>query len=68
MKWYSFDTGYEGSLVRSLSRFLKSKGFKFKISDKSVPGNPTCHFEIYTDDKGVDVINSWLDENTLEDY
>ena len=64
MKWYNFETSFT-SLARELSAWLKSKEIKYELSDASVPGLPVYHFEIYTDGTGVDVINRWLDENTI---
>lgn len=64
MKWYNFETSFI-SLARELSAWLKSKKIKYELSDASVPGMPVYHFEVYTNEIGVESINRWLDKNTI---
>ena len=64
MKWYNFETSFT-SLARELSTWLKVNKIKYELSDASVTGMLVYHFEIYTDETGVDAINRWLDKNSI---
>ena len=60
MKWYNFETMFV-SLSNGLRAFLKENNIYYELSGQ--PG--FYHFEIKTDPAGVNMINNWLDENTI---
>lgn len=59
-KWYNLETAFV-TLADSLSAYLKRNGIWYVRSGAF--GN--YHFEILADENGVNVINSFLDENTF---
>ena len=59
-KWYNLETAFV-TLADSLSAYLKRNGIYYKRSGAF--GN--YHFEILADENDVNVINSFLDENTF---
>ena len=59
-KWYNFETS-SVSLAERLSAFLKRCGIYYERSG----AYSYYHFEIVADDKEVNAINSFLDENTM---
>lgn len=60
MKYYSFET-IARSLKDSLKRFLLNNNIYFEISSAT----NMWHFEILTDANGVEMINDFLDNNTI---
>lgn len=60
MKWYNFETLFI-TLRDGLRKFLRDNGIKYELSSCG----PGYHFEILTDQAGADMINRWLDENTI---
>lgn len=60
MKWYNFETMFR-SLKDDLTVFLKKSGIRYELSGAAAG----WHFEILTDENGVEKINRWLDENTI---
>ena len=67
-KWYNFETMFT-SLKEELRIMLHSNDIKFELSDgRTWAGAPArWHFEIYASNKEVDIINKWLDENTINE-
>lgn len=61
-KWYNFETAFV-SFADSLSNYLKRNGIYYERS--GAYGN--YHFEILTDENGVNAINEFLDENTISE-
>ena len=60
MKYYNFETMFI-SLATKIGDFLKDNKVYFEISkDKQY-----YHFEIFTDPAGADMINNFLDNNTI---
>lgn len=60
-KWYNFETAFV-SLADGLSAYLKRKGIYYERS--GAYGN--YHFEILADENDVILINSFLDDNTVQ--
>jgi hypothetical protein len=60
MKYYSFETMFK-SLKDSLKRFLLDSNIYFEISGAAT----NWHFEIFTDANGVEMINEFLDNNSI---
>ena len=60
MKFYNFETMFI-SLANGLRAFLKENNIYYELSGQ--PG--FYHFEIKTDPAGADMINAWLDANTI---
>jgi len=56
MKWYNFETRFIG-LRDELKQFLKENEIRYELS--SAPA--FYHFEIYTDRKGAEMIDNFLD-------
>lgn len=59
-KWYNFETAFV-TLADSLSAYLKRNAIYYERSGAF--GN--YHFEILTDENGVNAINAFLDANTI---
>lgn len=59
-KWYNFETAFV-TLAESLSAYLKRNNIYYERSGAF--GN--YHFEILTDENGVNAINEFLDANTI---
>lgn len=59
-RFYNFETMF-GSLKDALGAFLKTQGIYYEVSG--------CfdgwHFEIKADEAEVEMVNRWLDENTI---
>ena len=62
MKYYNFETMFI-SLAEKVRDFLLVTGYYFEISKNG----QYYHFEILTDPDGVEMINDFLDENTIWD-
>lgn len=60
MKWYNFETLFI-TLRDGLRRFLHENKIRYELSSCG----PGYHFEILTDRDGADMINRWLDANTI---
>lgn len=60
MKYYNFETMFI-SLATKLGDFLHDRGIFFEISK----AGQYYHFEILTNQNGADMINSFLDNNTI---
>lgn len=60
MKWYNFETAFV-SLKNELAKMLKTSGIRYECS--SAPG--AYHFEIFCSPANVQLINNWLDMNTI---
>ena len=60
MKYYSFDTMFR-SLKDLLKGFLLENNIYFEISGAAA----NWHFEIFTSEDGAEMINDFLDNNTV---
>ncbi len=60
MKYYNFETMFI-SLATKTGDFLHENGIYFEISKN----NKYYHFEILTDPAGAELINNFLDNNTI---
>lgn len=60
MKYYNFETLFI-SLATKLGDFLKQTGIYFEISKNG----KYYHFEILTNENGANLINDFLDNNTI---
>ena len=60
MKWYNFETRFL-SLRDALRAFLKDNSIKYELSG----AYSFYHFEIFTDSKGAETINNFLDSVSI---
>ena len=60
MKYYNFESMFI-SLATKLGDYLKENNIYFEISKNG----QYYHFEIYTNTSGADLINEFLDNNTI---
>ena len=60
MKYYNFETMFI-SLAKKIGDFLKDNNIYFEISK----AGQYYHFEIFTDPASADMINNFLDNNTI---
>ena len=65
-KFYGFDTMFT-SLKDGLRALLKSMGIYYELSDGRGCFDTAMvwHFEINATEGEVEIINAWLDENTI---
>ena len=59
-KWMNFETMFR-SLKDGLRKFLKENSIKYELSGCGAG----WHFEVYVNNQEVELINNWLDENTI---
>jgi hypothetical protein len=59
-KFYSFNTAFR-SLKDNLRRFLKESGIYYELSGCGA----AWHFEIKCNPTEVELVNNWLDANTI---
>lgn len=65
-KYYSFNTMFS-SLKNGLIALLKTNNIYYEISDGRGPYDAAMiwHFEILATPGDVELINTWIDENTI---
>lgn len=61
-KWYNFETLWR-SLKDDLRALLLCEGIKYELSGCG----KGWHFEIFASVEEADMINNWLDQNTIKE-